>query len=258
VQTGCLPEEVLYHDDSFPQSGKTVDDAVEVLGHAVNPSEAGRCLAIVLSHTDMARPFLKHRMEDAGGAARIMYAKILGFLGEKQVIPVLRPVLERESEWDSKILQGRMAEYAHLPTPIDGLIMAIGWPGDPSALDTILDKLEILDAGVTLSHHRAVALALERIGSPRAAAPLAGLLRRPDMQGYAMTGFEPLYDQPCARRRRTGALREIVLARALYHCGDHDGIGKNILEEYKRDVRGLFARHAKAVLGNYRRKQGVQ
>jgi hypothetical protein len=46
-----------------------------------------------------------------------------------------------------------------------------------------------------------------------------------------------------------GPLREIVLARALYRCGDHQGLGRKILEEYRHDLRGLFARHASAVLG---------
>jgi hypothetical protein len=49
--------------------------------------------------------------------------------------------------------------------------------------------------------------------------------------------------------RRTAPLREIVLARALYHCGDYGGLGEQILNEYARDIRGLFARHAQAVLG---------
>jgi hypothetical protein len=91
-------------------------------------------------------------------------------------------------------------------------------------------------------------LALEQIGDPAAAEPLARLLNKPAMRGHAMTGLEPLHDRDRDRRRRTGPLREIVLARALYRCGDCDGLGKSILEEYTRDVRGLFARHASSVL----------
>lgn len=40
----------------------------------------------------------------------------------------------------------------------------------------------------------------------------------------------------------------LLLARALYRCGDHEGIGERILNEYTSDVRGLFVRHAEAVL----------
>jgi hypothetical protein len=64
----------------------------------------------------------------------------------------------------------------------------------------------------------------------------------------ASAELEPLYDRARQRRRRTGPLREIVLARALYRCGDHEQLGERILKEYSRDIRGLFARHAAAVL----------
>ncbi len=249
VEVGSLPAEALEHADSFPLSDDAVVGAVEELATADNPTEAGRPLAVILSHQDTARPAVEAALEQAEGAARIMYAKILGFLGSRAVIPILRPVLEMVDEWDAKILQGHMAEYAHLPTPIDGLIMALGWPGDAEALETILGKIDMLDAGVTLSHHRAVAVALERIAHPSAAEPLAKLLGKPDMQGHVMSRIEPLYDQPRERRRRTGPLREIVLARALYRCGDYKGLGKKILMDYREDIRGLFARHATAVLG---------
>jgi len=78
------------------------------------------------------------------------------------------------------------------------------------------------------------------------------------MRGHAMTALEPQHNANREKRRRTGPLREIVLARALYRCDDHQGLGEQILREYAADVRGLFARHARAVLdaspdGNGRR-----
>jgi len=89
-----------------------------------------------------------------------------------------------------------------------------------------------------------VALALEQFKLPVAAKPLADLLKKPGMQGHALTS-------PVTKGKleeRTASLREITLARALYHCGDYQGLGRKILEQYKRDLRGLFARHARAVL----------
>ena len=112
----------------------------------------------------------------------------------------------------------------------------------------LMRKLDMLDADATLSHHRAAALALEHIGAPAAARPLARLLDKPGMRGHAMPELEPLFDKQRERRRRTGALREIVLARALLRCGDADGLGARILDEYAHDIRGLFSRHATAVL----------
>ena len=63
-----------------------------------------------------------------------------------------------------------------------------------------------------------------------------------------MRALEPLYNEDRGRRRRTGPLREISLARALYRCGDHEGTGEAILGEYAEDIRGPFARHASWVL----------
>jgi hypothetical protein len=249
VQVGNLPPSVLEHTDSYPFSEQRVQKAVAAIGDPdLERNAKCRELAIVLAHRELAHPHLAEAFPEAEGDARLAYAKLLGFLGDAAAVPVLEDALRGVEAWDDKILQGKMAEYAHLPTPVDALILALGYTRQPAALPEILNKLEMLDASVTLSHHRAVALALEQIGDPAAAEPLARLLNKPAMRGHAMTGLEPLHDRDRDRRRRIGPLREIVLARALYRCGDWDGLGKSILEEYTRDVRGLFARHASSVL----------
>jgi hypothetical protein len=165
------------------------------------------------------------------------------------VVPFLIEALDNVKQWDARILQGKMAEYAHLPTPIDTLILGLGRTRDPQALPALLRKLDTLDQSITLSHHRALAIALEQIADPSAAEPLARLLAKPGMRGHVMKGVEPLVDADMDARRRIGPLREIVLARALYRSGDHNGLGAAILNEYRSDIRGLFARHAAAVLG---------
>ena len=63
-----------------------------------------------------------------------------------------------------------------------------------------------------------------------------------------MTDLERLPNADAAKRRRTGPLREIVLARVLYRCGDYHGLGEQILRGYVNDIRGLFSPHAQAVL----------
>ena len=148
-------------------------------------------------------------------------------------------------EWDAKIYQGRMADYAHLPTPVDSIILALGYAGDCSAVPAIRAMAEELDASVTLSHHRTIALALERLAHPSAAKTLATLLNKPGMRGHAMTQVPRMTKK---LEERTESLREIILARALYRCGDHQGLGREILQQYQKDLRGLFARHAYQVL----------
>ena len=248
VETGALPEAVLSHQDSLPLPTSAIREAVAELPKAQNPRAAARPLAVVLLHQRAALPLLKTAYASAEGEAKLAYAKVLGVLGDPSAVDTLAQALDEVWEWDAKILQGVAAEYAHLPTPVDALILALGSTRDPRALPPILRKLGTLDADTTLSHHRAVALALERIDGPSAAKALADLLSKPGLRGHAMTGLEPLYNRERDKRRRTGPLREIVLARVLYRCGDHEGLGEQILREYLRDIRGLFARHAQAVL----------
>ncbi len=254
VATGNLPAAVLTSQDSFPLSEQTVQQAVRHIAQATNPASAGEDLAIILTHDRTARPFLKQAYAAAKGPARLRYAMILGVLGDKQVVRGLVGELDSTSRWDAKIFQGRMAKYAHLPTPVDAIILALGYASDRSATPAILRMLERLDADVTLSHHRAVALALERLGDPTAAKPLAELLMKPGMRGHAITSIPA---RSAKVEERTASLREIVLARALYRCGDYQGLGEKILKEYRHDLRGLFARHARAVL-NRKQTPGKQ
>ncbi len=244
VDTGCLPAEVLSHNDSFPLTATAIQRAVSAYGKATNPGSAGKPLAVILTHKDVAFPLVRQAYSQANGASRVRYAQVLAVLGDNAGVPALLDALKNE-EWDAKIYQGRMADYAHLPTPVDSLILALGHAGDSRAVPAILAMAEELDASITLSHHRAVALALERLADPIAAKTLATLLNKPGMRGHVMTnvprGTKQLED-------RTESLREIVLARALYRCGDHQGIGKKILQQYQDDFRGLFARHAYMVL----------
>ena len=72
------------------------------------------------------------------------------------------------------------------------------------------------------------------------------------MTGHALTDVQAgLQDMPAGgtdTSTREVSLRELTLARALYRCGDYEGLGERILREYSRDLRGHYARHAAAVL----------
>lgn len=244
VATGNLPSEVLEHVDSFPLPDAAVHQAVVAYGAATEPLAAGKPLAILLTHPTVAAAALKRALGGAAGPSRILYAQALAVLGGTEGVPTLIEALSRVAEWDAKIFQGRMADYAYLPTPVDALVLALGLAGDRSAVPAILRLARLLDADVTLSHHRSVALALERLADPAAAEALSELLGKPGMTGHTLT---TLSEGPVIEAR-TASLREITLARALFHCGDFHGLGRSILERYRDDLRGLFARHARAVL----------
>ncbi len=259
VSKGNLPETVLKQIDSFPLPLDTIKNAVDDYGKATNPKSAGKPLAIILTHEKMALPLISLKYKKTSGKSKLLYAQVLGMCGNDEGLPTLLDELDNFTEWDEKIFQGSMADFAHLPTPIDAVILSLGNSKVKAAPNQLLNLIDKLDEDVTLSHHRSVALALEKISDPDAAILLANLLKKNGMQGHAMLDFDDALigiknngvitsrrSEPIAKR--TKALREIVLARALYKCGDYNGVGEKILTNYSKDIRGLFARHAISVL----------
>ena len=95
-------------------------------------------------------------------------------------------------------------------------------------------------------------MALETLGNKAAAEPLAELLRKPGLGGHAVSTIdEAMAANPPSgtdNTVRNQALSELYLARALYRCGDHEGLGEKTLLQYSKDLHGHYARHAKAVL----------
>ena len=151
VEIGALPAEVLKHRDSFPLPESEIRIAVQNVAFATNPEEAGPWLAVILTHKTLRRFrcfAMPTKRPDRG--RKLAYARLLGFFGDKEVVPVLADALDAIKEWDARILQGKMAEFAYLPTPIDSLILALGRTRDPRALPALLRKLETLDESVTL------------------------------------------------------------------------------------------------------------
>lgn len=260
VDKGNLPEEVINQKDSYPLSKEIIVKAVIDYGNASNPKEAGKPLAIILTHKKTSLPLIKKQFKNSTGKNKLHYALVLGMCGNTEGVESLLAELAGFTDWDEKIYQGSMADFAYLPTPIDAIILALGNSGDKSVIPQLLGLVEKLDTTVTLSHHRSLALALEKLSDPSAAKPIAQLLQKPGMQGHAMLNINDAFTQldnngqgpnpvkNSSYNKRTKALREIVLARALYKCGDYSEIGKNILENYRKDIRGLFARHASQIL----------
>ena len=47
---------------------------------------------------------------------------------------------------------------------------------------------------------------------------------------------------------RNLVLRELAVARALYACGDYNGLAEKTFRTYVKDLRGVYALHANEVL----------
>jgi hypothetical protein len=246
VAKGNLPESILTETDSFPPSRERIDQAIQ---RVVNQYQD---LEVILVFPEEAKPQLRQAYAQApSDAARLVYAHILGMLGDRAGVESLVKAVS-SMPWDKGWRYTGMGQYGASLSVLDSYLVALGRTQDPRALGPILAKVGQLDERAEFSHFRAVAMALESLANPAAAQPLAQLLRKPGLMGYAVTTIESaLKNNPASgtdTTTRNQALSELVLARALYRCGDHDGLGESILRQYAQDLHGHYARHAQAVL----------
>ena len=246
VEIGNLPETVLEDKDSYPLPDEKIAQAVESLKEDHGAS-------VITTHPDRAMPMLEAAYAKAEGEDKLTYAKALAVLGNDVGLDTLIDDVQKTAEWDEGWNYRGMGQFGSALSPLDNLIVALGRTGNPKAIPVIVEKLNKLDATQAFSHHRAVGLALELIGDKSAVGPLAELLSKPDMTGHVHTTVEIATEKGApggtnSEQTRRESLRELILARALYRCGDRDGLGERILRDYIQDLRGHLSRHAKAVL----------
>jgi hypothetical protein len=246
VAIGNLPAEVLEHQDSYPLPPARIAAAVQSI-----PDGTGA--AVVLAHPQQALPLVKEAFAAAEGENQLAYAQLLALLGDSSGREVMLARLRATPEWDQGWDYRGMGQFGQAYSPLDALIVNLGHTGCREAVPAILEKVAKLGPDVAFSHHRAAARALELIGDTAAARPLAHLLAKPGMSGYHHPDIETAITREVpggtnAETTRRDSLRELLLARALYRCGDYQAIGRAILEHYAHDLRGHLARHARAVL----------
>ena len=246
VRKGNLPVEVLKQKDSFPLPKARIEQAVRNVVKDFNDIEA------IFTQIDTALPLLREAYKTVESKEeKLTYAHILGILGDPTGAATLAEVVGSR-EWDKGWKYTGMGQYGMSMSVVDSLIVALGRTRKHIALEPILAKVAQLGPEHELSHHRAVALALETLGDRTAAKPLADLLAKPGMAGHAWTDINAatrnIPPSEVDTSTRECSLRDLILARALYRCGDHNGLGEKILKQYAQDLRGHYARHALAIL----------
>ena len=246
VDIGNMSATVLEDKDSYPLSDERLAQAVESL-------KQGRGAAVIMTDPARALPLLEKAYDQARGQDQLTYARALAVLGKNRGLEALIAAVRGQDKWDEGWNYRGMGQFGAAFSPLDNLVVALGRSRDRKAVPAILEKVELLDADLAFSHHRAVGLALELLGDPAAAKPLAELLAKPGISGHVHTDIVVAKTREMpggtnAEQTRRESLRELLLARALYRCGDHDGVGEKILREYTHDLRGHLARHAEAVL----------
>ena len=245
VEKGIIPKEVLDWKDSWALPAKEVAKAVQNVG---NESQD---VNIVLDHAEEALPLLREAYAKAETPAqRLCYAHVLGILGDATGVETLIAAVKNTPE-ESKPNLHWSERMGRRMSDLDSYIVALGRTRDKRALEPILAKSREMDAKTPFFAVRAVTLALEALGDPSAAKPLAELLQKPELGGHAMTAVSEISANGYGNNsERNLSLRELALARALYRCGDCDGVAEKVLKQYAMDLRGVYALHATAVLKN--------
>lgn len=249
VEIGNLPERVLKDKAFKGYSKKELENAAGT----VHDNYKG--LEILLTQPESSEQLLLNKMKQGGSVdEQVIYASILCMLENKQYASVLADKIKSFSGWDKGWHYTGMGQFGTCMSRLDALIIALGSTGESNILPIILDKAGLLLPEDYFSHFRAVAVAAERIGSKDAVPVLFDLLQMPGMQGHSLSSYKearkktvPALDDVSVRNY---ALKELHIARALYRCGDKDGLGEKILKEYKNGLQGHYARYAGYVLND--------
>ena len=250
VEIGSLPERVLEESDNFPLPDTVVAEAVQ------EGWDDYRGLAVIFAAEERSKPLLKAALEDCpDDIRRRRCSLILALMGEADGRRCLTEYLEA-TDWDEGWNYRGMGQFGMSLSEVDAHLIALGNIGNADTWNRILDKLQKLPEEPAFSHCRAVAEASEALFSrcpdDRIAGALADILSRPGLSGHDQPDLKAVQADvtadPCETAVRNRALREIHLARALFRCGDHDNLGRSIMTRYAKDMRGHFARHARAVL----------
>ena len=247
VKIESMPERVLIDQDNYPPSFKEVQKASMTLVDDL----AG--LEIVMWNKELGIPALVYQLNlSLKEEDKLAYARILGMLDNNSGWKILRKRIDGFEQWDKGWNYTGMGQFGMSMSYLDSLIIALGKTREKGVLPSIIRLAEMLTPESDFSHFRAVAVAFENLASEVPAKTLFELLQMKGVTGHAMTNIcKAIRDTPVSRTdtsTRNNALREIILGRSLYKCGDYNGLGTQILNEYAKDLRGHFYRHASGVL----------
>ncbi|WP_158862561.1 FAD-dependent oxidoreductase [Maribellus comscasis] len=247
VKVGSLPEHVVTDVDNYPppmskiqEAAKTVVNDLKGLEIILWDQEKG-----IVAMTDQYH-FSQNEND------KLVYARILGMLGNPTGWQDLIKAIDSYDDWDEGWNYRGMGQFGRSISYLDSLIIAVGRTKKIEAIPSIARLAEMLTPESHFSHFRAVAIALETIADQEGAEPLFKLLQMPGVRGHSMLDIETAKKIAPPDKNdvstRNNSLRELILGRALFKCGDMNDVGNQILDEYSRDLRGHYYRHANGVL----------
>ena len=267
VEKGVLAGRVLTDKDSYPMSREVIEKSVAAVGSLGREIKQSRTvedpaifsLAVVMALPQQAIPLLRQAHKAAAeGDAKLTYAKILGILGDSAGAATLATAIESAQAWDKGFGLTSHRESDNTFSELDRLLIALGFSGAPEGLEAILAKARQLAPDSELSHVIAVSMALRPYGQVGGAVePLTRLLKAPGFAGHALMASVDQKQGSVAERgiastkpdtNLNASFKELLVAGMLVQCGDNQGLGRGILEQYGRGVEGNFVRYARELL----------
>ena len=245
VDKGIVPAEVLGWEDSPSVTDEEISAAVKTVGDGYKGAN------IVLADPARALPLLREAYRAASeGKAKLCYAYTLGILGDATGVETLAAQALKPTGERLVINTEGKTSFGRRLNEFPSQLVALGRTKSPLAVPAIKSEIGRMKTSWDGQLARAIDLACEALPSPEFADDLAAVIRRPAISGHAKRGLEAATPRGgFGMEEDEGAVvRELHLARALWLCGDKDGLAKGILESYTRDPRGVFAKHARAVL----------
>jgi len=251
VEIGSLPERVLTDKNTVAFSDSQFQDAADAV---VNNYEK---LEVLLTNHKKTSELISERFTKANNHNdKIIYASILAVLKNNMGWRVIYDEIKKYTEWDEGWHFAGHG-YEKRLSKLDSHIINLGNTKVEAGLSPIIEKAKELQPGDYFSHFRAVAVAFENIKSDKANDVLEKLLEMDDMQGYDVDDYKDAFKKMDIKHYehikeiddlRNRELKEIFLARALFRCGDKNGLGKKVLTNYAKGLNGIYARHAWGIL----------
>jgi hypothetical protein len=247
VSKKILPPRVLTDTDTFPLADKDFENAIMTLSNNFEGLE------ILLTDPVKASALLIDALQASGSESeKVNYAQVLCMIGDENGMEAVSTAVSKFDKWDTGWNYRGMHQFGWCMGKLDSLIIALGMLGREDTLPVILEKSRLLKAGDYFSHFRSIAVACETIKSDKAVGELYRLLTMEGIAGHHITTYAKARERTVANTEdnifRNNVLKEIHVARVLYRCGDYNGKGKEILENYAADLHGHYFRHALGVL----------
>jgi glycine/D-amino acid oxidase-like deaminating enzyme len=214
VEVHNLPPSVLTDHDGFPLPKAQILAAVKGVTHDYQD------VHVLMAQPRDAVPLLRAAYAHAEDHDKLIYAHVLAALGDTTGVPTLLEAIRAGDLAAARPGLGSGGRY--------GMIRTLGYVRDRRAVPVLVELAQANDTANDFQLVRALAFALGRIGDPTAARALAELLEKSQRQGR----------KP----------QSLMVACALYRCGDHQTLAKRWLERCVKDDENTLARLAWQVL----------